>query len=293
MILYRKEPYPLQMRNVMLLDDVKSGGVVYVGKATYDQALLLSGRMDGDPKRVLSVLSSPKTEAYKATLGLSGLVESMMSTMPKPLNMIAPFLIYCVQNQGIQWNAEDRVFAYGILHQYSQMIDFNAMTLVPTEVRNNVVIPTALLKSYETSWEDLCQSLKDLVMLAPVAQSITAPAPSVQSTSVQQSESVKQAASTPAQTQAVPTQSQATPAQTQVAPTQQSGEETMEDKIARIAAENKKKIEEAKQKAEEARKKRQAVTGGSAPKPVTASPTTSQAGSEAGESKKILAEFDI
>ena len=45
MILYRKEPYPIQMKNVMLLDDTKSGGVVYVNKNTYDQALLLSGRL--------------------------------------------------------------------------------------------------------------------------------------------------------------------------------------------------------------------------------------------------------
>ena len=166
MILYRKEPYPLQMRNIMLLDDDKSGGVVYVNKNTYDQAIMLSSRLNGDPKRVLDILKSPKTEAYRAILGLKGLVDEMMSSMPKPLNMLAPFLVFCTQNQGMEWKADDRELAYGILHQYSQLTDFNQITLVPVEVRNNITIPTTILKSYQTSWDDLCSTLQEKVVMS-------------------------------------------------------------------------------------------------------------------------------
>lgn len=164
MILYRKEPYHLQMKNIMLLDDVKSGGVVYVSKPTYDQALMLSSRFDGSVQRVIDALKCKKTEAYVATIGLPQLINEMSKTMPEPINILAPFLMFCTCNQGIEWSADKREMAYGILHQYSQMIDFNSMLLVPADVRANVSFPTALLMQYEISWNDLCSTLKDRVV---------------------------------------------------------------------------------------------------------------------------------
>lgn len=161
MIIYRNEPYPIQMRNIILLDDIESGGVLYVNKDTYDQALLLSGRLDGDPARVLSILKTPKNEVYRTMIGLKGLMDTMMQTMPKPLNMLAPFLIFCYQNQGIEWDAKNRVMAYGILHQFSQLVDFNTITLVPAEVRSNLSLPTIMINQYQASWDDLCKSLED------------------------------------------------------------------------------------------------------------------------------------
>lgn len=287
MILYRKEPYPLQMRNVMLLDDVKSGGVLYVNKLTYDQAIMLSSRLDGDPKRVLQILTSPKTEAYKATFGLKGLVDEMIASMPKPLNMLAPFLIFCVQNQGIEWKADDREFAYGILHQFSQLIDFNAMTLIPVEVRNNVTVPTAILTSYQASWDDLCSTLKDNVVMsyAPVQQVV---APVVQQT-------VTATAPIPAQP-AQPAQS-VTPATAPVqnaAPTpSQPAEESEEERMAKAIEENKRMLEEADRKAAERRKKMAKITAGT---PEVKKPATSPAASattEVSESNAILDEFDV
>lgn len=167
MILYRKEPYPLQMKNIMLLDDVKSGGVVYVNKATYDQALMLHSRFDGNVQRVADTIKSKKTEVYITIPNLPKVIETMGKTMPEPLNILAPFLMLCANNAGIEWDVEDREMVYGILHQYSQLIDFNAMTLVPAEVRANVQFPTSLLKQYKVSWEDLCSTLEDKVLLAP------------------------------------------------------------------------------------------------------------------------------
>lgn len=286
MILYKKEPFPLQMRNVMLLDDTASGGVVYVGKNTYDQALLLFGRMDGDPKRVLSLLTTTKTEAYRATPGLKNIVEDMMNTMPKPLNMIAPFLIYCVQNQGIDWSEVDRVFAYGILHQYSQLVDLNGVTLIPAEVRNNITVPTALLKSYEESWNDICQSLKDLVTLSPataVKEQINTPV--VTATPTQPAPATKTNADTASQPASVSPALAAAPAQNTGVPK----EETMEEKIARISAENRARTEAARKAAEEAKKKQAAISGG-AP---TVSPQAQKKTEEAAAASDVLAEFDI
>lgn len=164
MILYRKEPIPLQMRNIMLLDDDKTGGIVYVNKQTYDQALLLYGRFDGDPNRVINILKGKGTETYILNVELRGLVDNMMKNMPSPLNMLAPFIIMATQNKNIEWKADNALMGYGILHQYSQLIDFNATTLVPAEVRINISLPTVILRQYEISWNELCSTLKDRVV---------------------------------------------------------------------------------------------------------------------------------
>lgn len=164
MILYKKEPIPLQMRNIMLLDDDRTGGVVYVNKQTYDQALLLHGRFDGDPNRVINTIKGKGTETYIVNVELRGLVENMMEAMPKPLNMLAPFIIMATQNKNIEWKADNLIMGYGILHQFSQLIDFNATTLVPAEVRNNLSLPTIILMQYESSWDELCSTLKDRVV---------------------------------------------------------------------------------------------------------------------------------
>lgn len=286
MILYREEPYPIQMRNVMLLDDFKSGGVVYVNKTTYDQALLLSGRLDGDPKRVLDILRSPKTEAYRVIMGLKGLIDEMMSSMPKPINMLAPFLALCAQNQGITWDATDRVFAYGILHQFSLLVDFNAITLVPVEVRNNITVATTVLKEYETSWNDLCSSLKDNVVLGQVQQVVQAP--------VQVQPQVQQVV--PVQPQPQPVQTVATPAQqvaTPVSPAPQpanAGEMSVED---RIKAFQEKMAREAEQDEKERKAKAtKRAAEQPAPKKSEPKPVEKKEDNEAAQSSKVLDEFD-
>lgn len=165
MILYRKEPIPLQMRNIMLLDDVRTGGVIYVNKQTYDQALLLYGRFDGDPNRVINTIKGKGTETYILNLELRELVNNMMKEMPSPLNMLAPFIIMATQNKNIEWDKDNLVMGYGILHQFSQLIDFNATTLVPAEIRNNLSLPTVILMQYEVSWDEICSTLKGRVVI--------------------------------------------------------------------------------------------------------------------------------
>ena len=290
MILYRKEPYPLQMKNIMLLDDVKSGGVVYVNKATYDQALMLHSRFDGNVQRVADTIKSKKTEVYITIPNLPKVIETMGKTMPEPLNILAPFLMLCANNAGIEWNVEDREMVYGILHQYSQLIDFNAMTLVPAEVRANVQFPTSLLKQYKVSWEDLCSTLEDKVVLAPktVTQEVKveqpvqiAPTPTPVSQSTQQtpvSQSVQQVHT-----------SQPAPTATSTPAPQPAKTKTEEEPLSPFEQ----KMLEISKRAEERDKainKKAAET----PKPTPSTkPTTPAAKKEAEVNTNLLNEYDI
>lgn len=279
MILYRKEPYPLQMKNIMLLDDVKSGGVVYVNKATYDQALMLHSRFDGNVQRVADTIKSKKTEVYITIPNLPKVIETMGKTMPEPLNILAPFLMLCANNTGIEWNVEDREMVYGILHQYSQLIDFNAMTLVPAEVRANVQFPTSLLKQYKVSWEDLCSTLEDKVVLAPKTM--------IQEVKVEQPVQVAPASTpVPQPAQQTPTPQTAPVATPTPQPTQPKTEEKPLSPLEKKLLEIKKQSEER----DKAINKKAAET----PKPTPAAkPAMPAAKKEAEVNTSLLNEYDI
>lgn len=276
MILYRKEPYPLQMKNIMLLDDVKSGGVVYVNKATYDQALMLHSRFDGNVQRVADTIKSKKTEVYITIPNLPKVIETMGKTMPEPLNILAPFLMLCANNTGIEWNVEDREMVYGILHQYSQLIDFNAMTLVPAEVRANVQFPTSLLKQYKVSWEDLCSTLEDKVVLAPKTM--------IQEVKVEQPVQVAPASTpVPQPAQQTPTPQPAPVATPTPQPTQPKTEEKPLSPLEKKLLEIKKQSEER----DKAINKKAAET----PKPTPAAKPAAK--KEAEVNTNLLNEYDI
>lgn len=279
MILYRKEPYPLQMKNIMLLDDVKSGGVVYVNKATYDQALMLHSRFDGNVQRVSDTIKSKKTEVYITIPNLPKVIETMGKTMPEPLNILAPFLMLCANNTGIEWNVEDREMVYGILHQYSQLIDFNAMTLVPAEVRANVQFPTSLLKQYKVSWEDLCSTLEDKVVLEPKTM--------IQEVKVEQPVQVAPASTpVPQPAQQTPTPQPAPVATPTPQPTQPKTEEKPLSPLEKKLLEIKKQSEER----DKAINKKAAET----PKPTPAAkPAMPAAKKEAEVNTSLLNEYDI
>ena len=165
MILYRREPYPLQMKNIILMDEPTTKGCLYINKQTYDQAIIIASRMDNNPERVLTILVGPKFANYGSIPGFGKAIRYAMENMPSPINCLAPFLLYCIDNQGIDWENADMEMMYGILHQFSQLIDFNNMLLVPAEVRASVSLPTMLLLQYKEAWDDLCSSLKDKVVL--------------------------------------------------------------------------------------------------------------------------------
>lgn len=175
MILYSKNPLPIQMRNVMLLDDDSTGGVVYVSKATYDQATILWSRFEGNALTLLNILKVD-TNKMKSLPGRFEAVQSICGNAPKPLDILGPFVELFMENKNLDWENATMVDYYGWLHQVSQMIDFNAITLVPKEIAAKAEIPSTILKSYEESWRDLTDSLMDRTVMSysqPVQQVVT------------------------------------------------------------------------------------------------------------------------
>ena len=175
MILYRKEPYPLQMKNIILLDDYSTGGVVYVSKVTYEQAVVLFDRQEGDVNNLMRFFNQDGDVAWKSVPGLKELMGAFKDSAPEPLNILAPFLRMLGKNKGLDLTDAPIEKAYGILHQISNMIDFNAITLVPASVRTPISIPNILLNSYQQSWDNICTSLEEQVAMSYIPQSPIGP----------------------------------------------------------------------------------------------------------------------
>ena len=57
-----------------MLDDISTGGVVYVDKLTYDQAVMLYGRHEGDVNAVMRVIK-PADDSWKDVPGLYELMK--------------------------------------------------------------------------------------------------------------------------------------------------------------------------------------------------------------------------
>lgn len=163
MILYQKEPLALQMRNTIMLDDNATGGCIYVSKATYDQALLISSRFDGDINRVLTQVK--KNDDYKQIEGIFAAMREFKDSAPEPINILAAFACCLNPKLPMSFLEDGHIKLYGVLHMMSLMLDFNAMTLVPSSVRATVDIPNIMIKGYEASWADLTHSLIDDVVL--------------------------------------------------------------------------------------------------------------------------------
>ena len=176
MILYKKEPVPMLMHNIMMLDDSSTGGVVYVSKATYDQALMLWSRFEGDVNALFKFIKVPK-ETWKEIPGLFDSMKKLKDILPEPINMLVPFLKLLYDNKGLDFTDAPIEFIYGVLHQMSQLLDFNSVTLVPMEVSAKISIPTVLLKGYEQSWEDICETLDDKAVLYYSTQPTTGVVP--------------------------------------------------------------------------------------------------------------------
>ena len=180
MILYSKSALPIQMKNVMALDDPTSGGVVYVSKATYDQATILWSRFEGNASTLMSILKVDSA-AMKALPGRWEALAAVCKNAPKPLDILGPFMKYIANNNNLNWADATMETFYGWLHQMSQMLDFNALTLVPVEVQAKVDIPSVILNSYEDSWKDLTESLKDKILINGYESvSVTAPILNIQ-----------------------------------------------------------------------------------------------------------------
>lgn len=159
MILYTKEIPLILTQNLILLDDPAENGYIFVSKATYDQALLLWGRFEGDVNSLM-LFCKNDPDTWKDIPWIKPAMSWIKNNAPEPLNMLAPALKYAVNLKDVKEEDINAELIYGILHSISQTCDFNAMYTTPSEIRAKVSIPTAILMSYKASWENLLAPLK-------------------------------------------------------------------------------------------------------------------------------------
>lgn len=160
MILYMESPIPVMMQNLILLDEPTTNGYIYVSKATYDQALLLWGRFEGDVNGLMRFTQNDPAD-WKDVPWITPAMKWIKENAPEPLNMLAPVFKMMSNLKSINMDDLNPKLIYGLLHIMSQTIDFNATYLAPTGLRTQVKVPVGILMSFEKSWEGLIAPLKE------------------------------------------------------------------------------------------------------------------------------------
>lgn len=153
MILYKERLSSIIQENCIMLELKDRKAYVYLTKATYDQALLLSDRYNGELPYLSKVILGT---CEKVSADDMAAIHYFFEKAPEPLNILAPFLGLCKSMQ-LQ---KDMKLLCGVLHMMSMAIDFNAFTLVPEEVRADCKFTRSMLNSYEQSWKDHEERIK-------------------------------------------------------------------------------------------------------------------------------------
>lgn len=169
MILYMENPIPVMMQNLILLDEPTTNGYIYVSKATYDQALLLWGRFDGDVNNLMR-FTQRDPDAWKEVLWIQPAMRWIKEHAPEPLNMLAPAFKMLSNLTTITEEDLCPKLIYGLLHILSQSMDFNLTYLSSSEIRTQMKIPVGILMSYEKSWEGIIAPLKENLLKQFVEQ---------------------------------------------------------------------------------------------------------------------------
>lgn len=146
-------PLSIQMTNTIVLEDEVDGGFVYVNKDTYDQARDIFARFDGDCGTIWKqMVGTFNKDAHKE---LFEVMQKWRKTVPEPLHVLMWVFINLQDTKGIKWDAVSKEDMYGFMHELSMMMDLNAMTLVPAEVRARVKVPSSMLLAYKDSWDSI------------------------------------------------------------------------------------------------------------------------------------------
>lgn len=143
MILYKTKPLSIAQENTIMLETDDGSAFIYLSKSTYDQALLLSDRFEGE----LSYLK-------KTVLGGEGTNDDAIiyffENAPEPINILAPYIGLIK----VDLPSELRELC-GALHMISMSIDFNEFTKVPADVRKEVSFTKNTIRRFEQSWRDI------------------------------------------------------------------------------------------------------------------------------------------
>lgn len=171
MILYKENPIPFKLKNIMMLDvpasDVEGDKepVVYVSKNTYDQCVRMYARLDGEIGYVCRVVGVDYAEGT--------VVDWYHKNAPTPVNILAPFIGVLIKD-GAQIEIGEMEKCFGYLHILSQLCNFDAYTQVNADIRADLTVGKSVLNSYKESWEDLEQSLYDRVPVALMPTQVVA-----------------------------------------------------------------------------------------------------------------------
>lgn len=168
MIIWTKEPLNCILKNTITLDD--EDGYVYVSVHTFEQAIRLSERFNGDFSRVRTELNNDKNNKAENDPIYYKIFCDIAERVPTELRLLVPFTKLTF-GLGLKWDEDNlKEQVYGVLHQMSMMIDFNLMLAQPKEVRNKVIFQRSILESYKDSWNMLLQDLKDYIITPVVTQ---------------------------------------------------------------------------------------------------------------------------
>lgn len=145
MIIFKEKAISVAQENCIMLEVGEGNGFVYLSKSTYDQALLLNDRLEGELSYLKKVLIGDATKHESAIL-------YFYENAPEPLNILAPFLGLVKADVELEKNIRSLC---GVLHEMSMAIDFNEFSKVPASVRADVEFGKSAIKKYEQSWADM------------------------------------------------------------------------------------------------------------------------------------------
>jgi hypothetical protein len=151
MILFKNKPISIAQENCIMLElengeDPDNSNFVYLSKSTYDQALLLSDRFEGE----CTYLNEKINGKDRSMIVNDHTIDYFFKNAPEPINILAPYLGL------IDFKLdEDLEQLCGALHMLSMTIDFNEFSKVPDTVRANVRFSRSTIKRYKQNWKDI------------------------------------------------------------------------------------------------------------------------------------------
>lgn len=150
MILWKKNTISIAQHNIIMLDSEEDNAYIYLSRGVYDQALLLSDRVEGELSYLRKLVAGDNPEHTEA-------ITYFFNTAPAPLNVLAPYLGLVSGDVELHNDMEELC---GVLHMLSMTIDFNEFTKVPPEVRSGVEFTKKSIWRYKQSWQDIEMKLK-------------------------------------------------------------------------------------------------------------------------------------
>lgn len=143
MLVYSEEHLLVTDVNVLTIA-AKGGGYFYVHRILYDQAVILDDLYSDNPHDLIKAI----TGGYKSR----GDIVTFMRDMPKPLNILGPYLILVTEQ------IDELIDMVGAIHVMSGSLNFRAMLKIPFAMRHrNPKFSLGIRDEYKLSWDMFLQ----------------------------------------------------------------------------------------------------------------------------------------